>query len=157
MVLYFFVKIELRRWKVGDFLDIKQVIAFFMLGTLIIYPFLRDALVTLYKLNVPKKKKQTLILKEQALIRKISMSYIKKHVKYHKILVRVLIFVNYVYLSIMLVFFSLVVLYIFEMQVIEMLESIANLKLVILDLPFCLFLLIKTGHDKKHGGIKWKF
>lgn len=138
-------------------MDFKEVVGFFILFTLGVFPTLRSGLSELYKVVVPNKKNQNLILKEQTFINRISMSYIKKHAKNHKILVKVLIFANYLYISIILVFLFLALIYIFGVEVLSILIGILILKILILDLFIILLSVVKADYSKSRPGKRWKF
>ena len=117
---------------------------------------IRDALKEILKLNVGRKKKYRETIKQQSILSKISLSYVRNYAKSHHKLCIILQFLNYIYLSLIMLFLLLTALYLLNLDVIKFTKSLVTIKVILIDIPISAFGFIKTGHDQVHGGVKWK-
>jgi hypothetical protein len=137
-------------------MGIENLLALFF-GTSIFSCFiLRSALKEILRLNIGKKDKYRRVINSQTLFKKLSLAYVKDYVKTHKPLCLTLQWINYIYMGLILIYLAMLLLLTFKMQVVQIIKIITIAKVIILDIPIILFFFIKTGHNNKHGGVKWK-
>lgn len=117
---------------------------------------IRGALKEILKLNIGRREKYKKIVKEQTILEQVSLSYIKNNVSKHQLLCKVLLLLNYLYIIFILVLLVIALLFILKFKVLAVFKIITVVKVILIDIPTVIFFFIKTGHDKKHGGVMWK-
>lgn len=147
-------------------LGVGDIAVGFYVGSMLIFFIIRDVLMEILKLNISKSKYKK-VTQKQTLLNHILLSYFKKYINSRQLLFKVFISIYYLYISINLLFLALMLFYIFQTQIlkiytifgvesIKFFKALFDLKLYLVDIPVLSFLIIKTGHDKERGGIKWK-
>ena len=117
---------------------------------------IRDALKEILKLNVGRREKYKKIVREQTILERVSLSYIKNTISNHQLLCKVLLTLNYIYIILILVLLVIALLFILRFKIFAIFKTITVIKVILIDIPTIIFFFLKTRHDKKHGGVMWK-
>lgn len=134
----------------------EDLLILFLVTSVFSILIIRSALKEILKLNVGRREKYKEIVKNQTVLERISLGYIKNDISKHQLLCKVLLSLNYLYISFFLVMLVIALLFILRFKVFATFKTITVIKVILIDIPTVILFFVKTGHDKKHGGVMWK-
>ena len=131
------------------------MIILFFISSMFIVSIIRGAIKSILKANVGKKNEKK-VNPKPTVVGRISLIYTIKYAKKYSWLCRLMVLINCAYISLVISFFSLMILSVFNTLFHQIAIIILITKGFVLDIPVILFLFFATKHGK-HGGVVWRF
>jgi hypothetical protein len=132
------------------------IIYLFYISSIFSYITVRSAIKSILRGSVGARQKYSKLIKDQPLIERILLRYVKTYInRYHRTY-NILMILNYIYMGLILSSLILIpIFYIYNLNLSDVLIA----KVIILDLPIGVFSLSNTKSPLKQsrGGKEWKF
>lgn len=139
----------------GVFMAKTDMIILFLISSMFSVFIIRGAIKTMLKANIGKKNEKK-VNPKPTVIGRISLVYTIKYTKKYSKLCKIMVLINCIYISLVVLFFSLMVLSVFNTLFQQISSIILIIKGLVLDIPAILFSIFATKHGK-HGGVVWRF